>query len=78
MTAIVLSAIVTFVHFLGPNAETPSVIYRTYESAAAGVLALLDLLAVGISVIVLGLEAIRVRRISGRWRAARSGEQWLV
>ena len=67
MTAIVLSAIVTFVHFLGPNAETPSVIYRTHESAVAGVLALLDLLAVGISLIVLGLEAIRVRRISGRW-----------
>ena len=78
VTAVLLAAIVTFVHFLGPNAETPSVIYRTHESAAAGVLALLDLLALGISLIVLGLEAIRARRISGRWQAPRLGDQSLV
>jgi hypothetical protein len=66
--AIVLLAIVVFVHFLGPEAETPSIIWRSHGGGLGGVLALTDLFALLAALIVLCLQAVDVRRRSGRWR----------
>jgi hypothetical protein len=70
--SIVLLAIVVFVHFLGPEAETPRVIWRTYDGGAGPVLALLDLVALLGALIGLAVQAVAVRRRSGRWRDGRS------
>jgi len=71
-TAVVLEAIIFVVHFLpGPRTETPRVIYSTYarsiESAGAGILALVVVFAIVVLLLLLALQAIRVRRLSGRW-----------
>ncbi len=71
--AFVLLAIVTFVHFLGRDAETPRVIWRTYDGGFGAVLALTDLLALFVALIALALQALLVRQASGRWwRGGRS------
>ena len=66
--AVVLSAIVTQVHFMpGPNTESPAVIYNSYESAPAGVAAVVIVLLILVGLLVMGLNAIAVHRASGRW-----------
>ena len=70
--SIVLLAIVVFVHFLGPEAETPRVIWRIYDGGIGAVLALLDLVALIAAFIGLAVQAVVVRRGSGRWRDERS------
>jgi hypothetical protein len=66
--AIVLCLVVVQVHFLGgARSEFPSVIYRTYDQAAGGVAALADLAATIGSLLVMGVNAVWVRRVSGRW-----------
>ena len=70
-SAIVLLAIVVFVHFLGRDAETPRVVWRTYDGGLGAVLALIDLVALLVALIVLAVQAIVVRRESGRWRDVR-------
>ncbi len=67
-STIVLLAIVVFVHFLGPDAETPRVVWRTYGGGVGAVLALTDLVALLAALIVLGTQAFLVHRDSGRWR----------
>ena len=63
-TAIVLGAIVVFVHFVPVSEETeyPSVIYSTYEGGVGGVLALVDVFALVTAITVLGVVAVRARR----------------
>ena len=68
VSAIVLGAIISVVHFLpGEKTETPRVIYRSHESAVAGVLALIDLVTIVVALLALGVQAVRLRGISGRW-----------
>ena len=71
-SAILLLAIVLFVHFLGRDAETPSVLWRTYDGGLAAVLAVADLAALFVALTALSVVAIRARRESGRWRATRN------
>ena len=67
-TAIILGAIVTQVHFVpGPNTEYPSVIVATYGSSAAGIPAVIIVLAILAALVFMAVQAIRIRRISGRW-----------
>lgn len=70
--ATVLLAIVTSVHFLGRQAETPDVIWRTYEGGLAPIIALVDLFALLAALIALAVQAVIVRRRSGRWRDERA------
>ena len=70
--AIVLTAIVFFVHLLGPDAETPRVVWRTYDGGIGPILALLDLAALIVALIALAVQAVVVRRRSGRWRDERT------
>jgi hypothetical protein len=66
--AIVLGAIVTQVHFVpGPNTEYPSVIVDTYGSPAAGIPAVIIVLAIVAALVFMAGQAIWVRRLSGRW-----------
>jgi hypothetical protein len=68
VTAILLGAIVTQVHFgPGPNTESPSVIINTYGSRAVGITAVIITLAIAATLIVMAAQAIWVRRVSGRW-----------
>ena len=60
--SILLFAIVVFVHFLGSEAETPRVIWRTYDGGARGALALIDLFALLAALVFLGVQAILARR----------------
>lgn len=70
VSALVLGAVIVVVHFVpGSETETPSVIYQTHRSATAGVLALVDVFAILASLIALAVQAVRVRRASGRWAA---------
>jgi hypothetical protein len=66
--ALVLLAIVVFVNFLGPQAETPQVIWSTYDGGIGGTLALTDLFALLAVIAGLTLLAVDTRRKSGRWR----------
>ena len=67
-TAIILGAIVTQVHFVpGPNTEYPSAIVATYGSSAAGIPAVIIVLAILAALVFMAVQAIRIRRISGRW-----------
>ena len=70
VSSIVLLAIVFFVHFLGREAETPSVIWRTHDGGPGAALALVDLAALLAALVALGVQAAAVRRESGRWRDA--------
>jgi len=66
-TAIIIGAIVVFVHFVGSDAETPKMIIDTYDNLAAGIPALVVLLGVvAIRAVMAGL-AVYVRRASGHW-----------
>jgi hypothetical protein len=66
--AIVLGLVVVQVHFLGgARSEFPSVIYRTYGQGAGGVAALADLAATIVSLLVMGVNAVWVGSVSGRW-----------
>jgi hypothetical protein len=68
VTAILLGAIVTQVHFgPGPNTESPSVIIDTYGSRAVGITAVSITFAIAATLIVMAAQAIWVRRVSGRW-----------
>ncbi len=66
--ALVLEAILLFVHFFParPETEFPSVIYGTYDGGVAGVLALVDVFALVAAIAVLGV-------LAGRgWRRSRA------
>jgi hypothetical protein len=68
VTAILLGAIVTRVHFVpGPNTESPSVIIDTYGSRAVGITAVIITFAIAASLIMMAALAIWVRRVTGRW-----------
>ena len=67
-TAVVLGAIVTQVHFVpGPSTESPRVIIDTYGGSAAGIPAVIVTVAIVASLVVMGAQAVWVRRASGRW-----------
>ena len=68
-TAVLLGALVVWVHFLGPQAETPTVIYRSWDNPVPGVLAVVNTIAVIAAVLAMGINAALVARRSG-WRAA--------
>jgi hypothetical protein len=66
--ATVLCLLVMQVHFLGgARSEFPSVIYGTYGRAVPGGVALADLAATIASLLVMAVNAVQVRRVSGRW-----------
>ncbi len=71
VAASALLAILLFVHFFSPQAETPQVIWNTYGGGPLAVLALTDLFALLAAVVALGVHAVVVRRRSGRWRDQR-------
>ena len=66
-TAIIIGAIVVFVHFVGSDAETPKMIIDTYDNLAAGIPALVVLLGVVAILAVMAGLAVYVRRASGHW-----------
>jgi hypothetical protein len=67
-TSVVLGAIVTQVHFVpGPSTESPRVIIDTYGGPAAGIPAVIVTLAIVASLVVMGAQAVWVRRASGCW-----------
>lgn len=66
-TAIVIGAIVVFVHFVGSDAETPRMILDTYDNLAAGIPSLIVLFGVVAILVVMAGQAIYVRRASGHW-----------
>jgi hypothetical protein len=60
--------VVVQVHFLsGSRSEFPSVIYDTYGQATPGIAALTDLAATIASLLVMAVNAVWVRRVSGHW-----------
>jgi hypothetical protein len=68
VTAILLGAIVTQVHFgPGPNTESPSVIIDTYGTRAVGTAAVIITFAIAATLVVMAAQAVWVRRVSGRW-----------
>jgi hypothetical protein len=68
VTAILLGAVVTQVHFgPGPNTESPSVIIDTYGSRAVGITAVIITFAIVATLIAMAAQAIWVRRVTGRW-----------
>lgn len=66
-TAIIIGAIVVFVHFVGSDAESPRMILDTYDDLAAGIPALIVLFGVVAILAVMAGLAVYVRRASGRW-----------
>jgi hypothetical protein len=68
VTAILLGAVVTRVHFVpGPNTESPSVIIDTYGSRVVGITAAIITFAIAATLVVMAAQAIWVRRVTGRW-----------
>ena len=67
-TALLLGALVVWVHFVGAQAESPAVIYRSWGSPVAGVAAVVNTLAVIAAVLAMGVNAVVVGLRSG-WRA---------
>ncbi len=68
VTAILLGAVVTQVHFgPGPNTESPSVIIDTYGSRVVGITAVIITFAIVATLIAMAAQAIWVRRVTGRW-----------
>ena len=68
VTAILLGAIVTQVHFgPGPNTESPRVISNTYGNRPLGIAAVILTFAIAATLIVMAAQAVWVRRVSGRW-----------
>lgn len=68
VTALLLGALVVWVHFLGARAETPAVIYRSWGNPVAGVVAVVNTVAVIAAVLAMGLNAVVAGARSG-WRA---------
>ena len=68
--AIVLGAIVTVVHFLPTeNQESPSVIFNSWPAQPViGALAVAVTFGIVAALVVMGANAVRVRRRSGSWR----------
>jgi uncharacterized integral membrane protein len=68
--SLLLGAIVTSVHFLPTaNQESPAVIYRSWPGQPlVGALAVVITFAIVGMLVVMGVNAVRVRRRSGRWR----------
>ena len=67
LTATVLLALVTSVHFVGKDREAPiRDIYAVYDSPVVGLLAVADLTVLIASLVVLAGVAIRALRIKGR------------
>jgi hypothetical protein len=67
VTAVLLGALVVWVHFLGPQAETPAVIYRSWGDPLPGIVAVINTIAVIVTVLALGITAVLVGRRSA-WR----------
>jgi hypothetical protein len=67
--SMVLGAIVTVVHFVPtPTQESPSVIYDSWPGQPVmGALAVAVTFAIVGALILMGINAVRVRRRSGRW-----------
>ena len=65
VTAVLLGALVVWVHFVGARAETPAVIYRSWGSPVAGVLAVTNTFAVVTAVFAMGVNAVLVGVRSG-------------
>jgi hypothetical protein len=65
VTAVLLGALVVWVHFVGPMAETPFVIYRSWGDPLPGVLAVVNTLAVIGAVLAMGVNAALVGHRSG-------------
>ena len=67
VSALLLGALVISVHFLGARAETPGVIYHSWENRVLGVAAVANTLAIIATVLAMGVNAILVGRAAG-WR----------
>lgn len=67
VTAVVLSAVVVWAHALGSQAETPSVIYRTWDNPLLGIVAVINTVAVVATLLAMGINAVLLGRGSG-WR----------
>jgi len=68
-TAAVLFAVVTLVHFVGAERETPiQDIYAVYDSPMWGLLALADWTAIFMSLAVLAIAAVQALRLARRSR----------
>ena len=67
--AVVLGAIVTIVHFLPTaNQESPAVIYNSWPGQPViGALAVVITFAIVGALVLMGVNAVRVRRRSGSW-----------
>ena len=65
-TALLLGALVVWVHFVGARAETLAVIYRSWGNPVAGALAVVDTLAVVAAVLAMAVNAVVLARRSGR------------
>jgi hypothetical protein len=68
--SVVLGAIVTVVHFVPTaNQESPAVIYRSWpDRPVIGALAVALTFAIVGVLVLMGVNAVRVRRRSGSWR----------
>ena len=67
--AVVLGALVTYVHFV-PTAqqETPAIIYRSWVGlSAVGVVAVAVTFAIVVMLLILAITAVRIGRRTGRW-----------
>jgi uncharacterized BrkB/YihY/UPF0761 family membrane protein len=67
VTAVILAAIVTFVHFIGSRAETPAVIINSYGGGAIGTLAVLVTFAIVLCLVVMAVNAVDVARKAKKW-----------
>jgi len=68
--SILLGAIVTIVHFVPtPTQESPSVIYNSWSGRPVmGALAVAVTFAIVGALLMMGVNAVRIHRRSGRWR----------
>lgn len=66
-SSLLLGAVVTLVHFVGGEAETPSVIFQTYGGGIAPVVAGAVLAGIYVVMAILFTQSIQVRRASGHW-----------
>jgi hypothetical protein len=68
--SIILGAIVTVVHFVPTaNQESPAVIYGSWpDQPVIGALAVANTFAIVAALVLMGVNAVRVRRRSGIWR----------
>jgi hypothetical protein len=68
--SMVLGAVVTVVHFVPTaNQESPAVIYGSWpDQPVIGALAVANTFAIVAALVLMGVNAVRVRRRSGIWR----------